>query len=162
MNENRISIEYTREELDVVNEAYRIIVAKIGPKLRALDPNDKRTMPKLGEKNIAHFEKCAQYAISNPEFVPPFMSAEEFNRDLNAYKASLILLRPFAQLSSNLDDTATLCGAEVREQGSAFYNSVKQAAKMGVPNAKAIYDDLKISFEAQRVKSKPAEEQPEA
>lgn len=84
------------------------------------------------------------------------MSAAEFNKDLTAHKTLRTLLRPFAQLSSNIEDTATLCGAEARDQGSAFYNSVKQAMKMGVPNAKAIYDDLSKSFEAQKVKPKPA------
>ena len=43
-----------------------------------------------------------------------------------------------------------LAGSEADEFARAYYAAVGQAAKMGVPNAQAIYDDLSIRFEAQK------------
>ena len=48
--------------------------------------------------------------------------------------------------------TCALPICEVWQATLAYYNSIKQAAKMGVPDAKAIYEDLRPRFEAQRAK----------
>jgi hypothetical protein len=39
-----------------------------------------------------------------------------------------------------------LAGSEAYIAALAYYNSVKQAAKMNVPGARAIYDDLSKRF----------------
>jgi len=50
------------------------------------------------------------------------------------------------QLYNGLDDTTMEAGAESYVNALSYYNSVKQAAKMNIPGAKAIYDDLKKRF----------------
>lgn len=49
-----------------------------------------------------------------------------------------------------MQDTSMLAGSEADEFARAYYGAVGQAAKMGVPNAQAIYDDLSVRYEAQR------------
>ncbi len=109
-------------------------------------------MAKLGEKSVSFVEKTIQYSESNPEFVPPYMSAAEMKKDYTGFNQLNAFLRPLAQLVSNIDDTATLCGSEAMGQVSAYYNSTKLAAKMNVPNAQTIYEDLSQRFEAQKAK----------
>jgi hypothetical protein len=43
----------------------------------------------------------------------------------------------------------TLSGSEAYVASLAFYNSVKQAARINVPGAKAIAEDLKLRFARQ-------------
>ena len=47
----------------------------------------------------------------------------------------------------------TLSGSEAYVASLAFYNSVKQAAKINIPGAKAISEDLKLRFTRQAKKN---------
>lgn len=152
MNENRISIEISQADIAAVNAAIQVINDKLRPYLIALNQEDKKVLAKIGERNVPFVEKCLQYAQSNPEFLPPYINAGEFKKDFDGFSVLRNLLRPLAQTVNNIDDTATLCGSEANEQGLAYYGSVRHAAKMNVPNARAIYDDLSVRFEAQKAR----------
>lgn len=52
---------------------------------------------------------------------------------------------------------AALCGDEAHSVAYSYYRAVKDAAENGVTDAKPIYDDLKVRFEAQRVRKKAVE-----
>jgi hypothetical protein len=152
MNENRISIEFTQVDIDAVNEAIATLAAKLQPMLIALDAADKRNLAKLGEKSVSFVGKSLQYAVSNPEFLPAFVDVVEMQKDFTAFNLLNGFLRPLEQITKNLDDTATLCGSETIQASLAYYNSTRQAVKMNVPKASAIYDDLSQRFEAQKAR----------
>ncbi len=156
MSENRISIEFSQAELDAINDAIAIINSKLAPKLIALEADDKKALAKIGERSLPFVEKCVQYAESNPEFLPFYVSAVELKKDFTAFSVLKNLLRPLSQLIGNIDDTATLCGSEAINDCSSYYGSVREASQRGVPNAKPIYDDLSIRYEAQKARRKPS------
>jgi hypothetical protein len=89
------------------------------------------------------------YATSDPQFTPPYMDVPEMKKDFDATKALLPLLRTVDQIEDNLNDTTMLAGYEVYIAALSYYSSVKMAAKMNIPGAKAIYDDLRVRFEGQ-------------
>lgn len=158
MNENRISIDLLPADITAINQAINTLAQKLQPVLLALNEEDKKNIPKLGERSLAYAEKTVQYSQSNPEFLPAYVDAAELKKDFDGYLLLNGFLRQLAQIVKNLDDTATLSGSEAISAVSAYYKSVKYAAAMGVPNAKAIYDDLSQRFEAQKTrKSKPEE-----
>ncbi len=152
MNENRISIELSESQITKINDAIQIIVDNLAPVVIALEAEDKKNMAKLGEKSVSFAEKALQYAESNPEFLPPYMNLAEMKKDFTGFNQLNAILRPLMQIIGNVDDTATLCGSETLLAALGYYNSVSQAAKMNVPNAQAIYDDLSQRFEAQKAK----------
>ena len=152
MNENRISISLSEADVTAINEAINTLAEKLQPILIALEAEDKRMLGKLGEKSVSYVDKTVQYSQSNPEFLPAYIDAAEFKKDYEAFNILNSFLRPLTQIVRNLDDTATLCGSEALSAGNAYYGSVKQGAKMGVPNAKAIYDDLSQRYEAQKAR----------
>jgi hypothetical protein len=51
-----------------------------------------------------------------------------------------------------IDDTMLLSGSEAYIAVLAFYNYLKGAAKMGVPGAKTIFEDLSTRFPGRTVK----------
>lgn len=156
MNENRISIELSADDVAKINQAIQILTDVLQPVLIALDADDKRNMVKLGDKSVSFVEKAMQYVESNPEFLPPYMSVGEIKKDYTGFSQLKTVLRPLLQIIGNIDDTAALCGSEAFLAALAYYNSVSLAAKMKVPNAQAIYDDLSPRFAAQRAnKPKP-------
>lgn len=157
MNENRISISLSEADVAEIAEAIATLSAKFQPFLIALEANDKKALAKIGEKSLSFVDKSVQYAANNPEFLPNFIDSAELKKDYEAYSVLNGFLRPLAQIVKNLDDTATLCGSEAIQACFTYYNSVRQAKKMGVPNASAIYEDLSQRFEAQKARKTPAE-----
>jgi hypothetical protein len=157
MNENRVSIEISQADIDAVNQAVQTLNEKLAPYLIALEAGDKQALAKMKDKSAPFVEKILQYVNSNAEFVPAFLDTAEMKKDYQAFNALNNILRSLAQIVSNLEDTSVLCGSESYQGALAYYNSVKQAKKMNVPNADAIYQDLSVRFEAQRAKisSKP-------
>ena len=152
MNENRISLSFTDAEKTQISQAIQTLNTLLSPKLIALPKEDKLRLAKISDDAIPFAEKVAQYTVSNPEFNPRFMTAEEFAKDLSAFTLLREFSRLLSQISSNIDDTRTLAGSEADEYARAYYAAVGQAAKMGVPGAQAIYDDLSVRFETQRTK----------
>lgn len=152
MNENRISLEITQKNIAEINAAINALAEKLQPLLIALEAEDRQSLAKMKDKSIPFVEKIVQYAESNPEFVPAFLNADEMKKDFNAFSILNSFLRPLAQITRNLEDTAMLCGSDAYLAGLVYYGSVKQAAKVNVPKAKAIADDLGTRFESQKLK----------
>ncbi len=89
-----------------------------------------------------------QYRIEGyVQFAPSYLNVEELKTDLQAVTDLTQIFRPIEQLCENLNDTITQAGSEAYIASLAYYNSVKQAAKMNIPDAKTIFNDLKIRFE---------------
>jgi len=150
MSENRISLKFTDAEITQINAAIQTLVSLLAPKLIALNAADKKRLSKISDDSIPFNEKVAQYVVSNPEFVPMFRTADEFLTDFSAFSQLRGFIRLLEQIFGNMEDTSMLAGSEADEFARAYYGAVGQAAKMGVPNAQAIYDDLSERYHAQR------------
>lgn len=154
MNENRISLSISNTDKTQIMQAISALAALLQPLLIALDADGRRSLAKMSDGSIPFMQKVAQYVDSNPEFVPAFVDVAEFKKDLQTFLDMREILRPILQLVGNLEDTSILSGADAYDVGRAYYKSVKQGVKMNVPNANAIYEDLKPRFEVKV--SKPA------
>ena len=163
MSRNLISLSLTEAEKTRVREAIQTLVNIFASKLIALSREERASVPRVGEGAIPFLEKVAQYVVSNPEFIPMFGDAVEFEKDLSAFGLTGEFLRQLLVLVSNLEDTKMLAGAEADDFARRYYGAVGQAAKMGVPNAQAIYDDLSTRYEAQKRRRRnpaPGDNQP--
>lgn len=147
--ENRVSIILKPEDLKKVLDALVVVNTTLKPYLIALTPAERQELPKMSDGTVPFVKKSLEYAQTNAAFVPAYIDVNELKTDLNAVEALSQIFRPVAQLNLNLEDTITLSGSEAYVASLAFYNSVKQAAKMNVPGAKAIADDLRMRFGGQ-------------
>lgn len=147
--ENRVSIKLQPADLKKVTDAIKAAMDTLKPYLVALTPLERQQLPKMGDGNIPFVQKSLEHAQANPSFVPAYLDVAELKTDLDAVEALLQVFRPLEQLYQNLDDTMTLSGSEAYVAALAFYNSVKVAAKMKVPGAKAIAEDLSSRFAGQ-------------
>jgi hypothetical protein len=145
---NAISIEIPAADLQIVKDALATIQTTIAYVL-ALTPEQRKTIPKMSDGMVPFVGKVIDYATSDPQFTPPYMDVPEMKKDFDATTALLPLLRTVDQIEDNLNDTTMLAGSEAYIAALSYYNSVKMAAKMNIPGAKAIYDDLRVRFEGQ-------------
>lgn len=144
--ENSVSIQIKPEDLKKVLDALKTIETTLKPYLIALTPEERKQIPKMSDKTVPFVEKTLDYAQTNPQFAPAYMSVGELKIDLEAASMLTKVLRPVEQLGEGVNDTIMLAGSEAYIAALAYYNSVKQAAKMNVPGARAIYDDLSKRF----------------
>ncbi|MES2707480.1 MAG: hypothetical protein V4726_12860 [Verrucomicrobiota bacterium] len=71
---------------------------------------------------------------------------EERAKDRRLIGDLLPSFRELTPILQALEDTLALANADNYMSDLSFYQSVKQAAKRGVPGAASIYDDLKSRF----------------
>ncbi|HEX9650939.1 MAG TPA: hypothetical protein VGA21_10285 [Cyclobacteriaceae bacterium] len=147
--ENRISLKISADDQTEITTAITTLVNKLGPHLKALSAEDRRQLVKMGDSNVPFVEKALDYALSNPEFAPPYLKVDELMIDVEGVTLLTNYLRLLEQMVSNLKDSITLAGSEAMAGALTYYNSCKQAAKMNVPNAKSILDDLAKRFKGQ-------------
>ncbi|MDR2823592.1 MAG: hypothetical protein LBB41_00160 [Prevotellaceae bacterium] len=100
----------------------------------------------MGDKTLAFVEKAYELALSNSEFIPPYLNMSEFMVDLSDATNLEPLFVAVEQVHSCVDDTQMLAGSEAYHAALVYYNSVKEAATQNVAGAKAIYDALRVRF----------------
>jgi hypothetical protein len=153
--ENTINFNIPDEVIAEVSEGLAIIVNRLQPYLIALTPEQRHDLPKMSDRTIPFVEKTLAYAQSSPQFAPPYMDVEALLMDMKVHGQLTPLFRMVKQLCDGLDDTTMEAGAESFVNALSYYNSVKQAAKMNVPGAKAIYEDLQKRFERKSKTTEP-------
>ena len=98
--------------------------------------------------------KCLQYALAEPNIVPPYVNLDELRSDLELFNNLQNIACEINRIADMISDTRIAAGTDAYVAALSVYNSVKQASKMNVPGTKPIFDDLKKLFE---VKPAPAE-----
>lgn len=143
---NRISLKLTDTDLQAIRSAVSVLQTQLLPHLVDLDADARRELPKMGDKTVAFVRKAYEYAATNPTLCPPFLDLAEFGVDLGAVDTLLGLLRPLSQVTDMLDDSTLLAGSEAYAAALSYYQSVKAAARSGVPGAETIAEDLSQRF----------------
>lgn len=144
--ENTVKISLTKEEDERAQKAIAELNQIFSKYLIALRPDERQSMPKMSDKSYPFVEKVIEYTNSDGQFVPPYLKTESMNVDFNAVQTLNRFYKPLEQMVSNLKDTITKCGSEAYLAALVYYDSVKQAAKSEIPDAKSIYADLKMRF----------------
>lgn len=160
--DNKINFTIPPEVVTQVNEALATIATALQPYLIALSPDERRELPKMSDKTQPFVDKALDYLSRAPQFAPPYMDVDGMRNDMAVHNQLMPMLRQVRILSDNLDDTTMEAGAESYVAALMYYNSVKMAAKMDIPGAKSIYDDLSKRFEKSTSESEdtPAVVQP--
>jgi hypothetical protein len=145
--ENRISIVIPEEVLKEIRECLTKARTLMAPYAESLTPQQRQSMPKMSDGSEAFVMKSLDFMASDPQFNPPYLDVAELQKDLDAY----FQLKPFdtlaKQLSDEFRDTFMLAGSEAYSVALVYYNTVKMGARMNVPGAKAIYEELRKRFE---------------
>jgi hypothetical protein len=143
---NRISISFTDEDLKSIQDSVSVLELKLKPLLVKISANERRELPKMGDKTVSFVTKAAEYAENNPSLVPQFIDIGEMRKDISIISVLRTLTGPLNALSDMLNDTMLLAGSEAYSSALAFYGSVKYAARFNQPAAESIYNDLKQQF----------------
>jgi len=143
---NEISLNIPSDLKDKISKSIQDLNADLKPILISLTPDQRGTIPKMGDKTLAFVKKTAVYAVSRPQFVPAYLNVEDMKVDIAACEDLLPILAEIETLHSALEDTIMLSGSEAYIAALMYYHSVKTAAKNNIQDAEDIARDLGERF----------------
>jgi len=128
MNENRVSGVLSSEDVAAINAAIETVRQKM-PFLMGLDPEARRSLPRMGDKSRAFVRKSLEVADQNPGMLPRAFDLEEFRRDVALDEALIPIAEAIRKLAELIDDTNTGVRSDAYLAALTVYQSAKQVGK---------------------------------
>lgn len=113
-----------------------------------LTNQERQALPKMGSSTQSFVSKALEIATNNPQFVPPYVNVAAMKKDYDLAVRLQGIEMQLASLCEKVSDTNLAAGSEAYITGLTLYNSIKAAAKVNVPGAKALAAELAERFAA--------------
>ncbi len=111
-----------------------------------LTPQERQTLPKMGNSTQSFVSKSLEIAANNPQFVPPYVDVPAMQKDYELAVRLQGIEMQIASLLEKVADTNLAAGSEAYVTALTLYNSIKAAAKVNVPGANALATELGERF----------------
>ena len=134
----------------VINKTVSLMQTFTGKLNFELTDIERRRLIKSGIRNYGFLDKASDLALQHEELRPPKFDAEDFKdliRDLEFIRDVLSLIRGFDRSVSN---ALFVYGNEAFRKALRFYNSVRELARTGDPDAVAVFNMLRPFFSRPR------------
>jgi len=158
MSIKKINTRMSVESKDEIVGKFKEIDTLVEPFAVNLSPDDRRTIPKLGIKSLGFADITLGFAKSNPKFVPSFQDIDLLTANMEFVKQLQQVLEVVEPVYEKVKDTYMAAGADVYLATRVIYDSVKAAAKQGVPGSDVIAKELGKLYKRSRAKTKSGEE----
>lgn len=152
MPANQISAALTQADRDAVLAAIATMKQKL-PFLMDLTTEERKALPKMGDKSRAFVSKALEVATQNSDFLPRSFDLDEMRKDVQLFEATYPIVMAMTQLQELLDDTYVLVGSEAYSAALQVYNYAK-ASGQGA-GLEAVVDELGQRFARRTRKEKP-------
>ncbi|MCY1718956.1 hypothetical protein OU798_01295 [Prolixibacteraceae bacterium Z1-6] len=157
--EDQFSFSLTDEDKVQINQALQTLVTVLEPKLMTLTPDERKEMPKMGDKTVAFVEKAVEYGQEYPQYMPAFIDVPEAKIDFDGVKVLRGFFTQLERITNELDDSMTLAGSEAYSASLSIYKVLKNAATMGQPGAEEAVAELANRFPRGKRKVTPEDNQ---
>jgi hypothetical protein len=145
--ENKIAAIISTADKQTILQQLVTIKQTLAPILSvSLTPEERQALPKMGDKSREFVDKALDYAVKNPDLVPPYLSIQEALKDYQLVSDLKEMARELSTLSQSVNDALMVAGAEAYEAALIFHASVKGASRTNSPGSEAIYEDLVKRF----------------
>ncbi len=152
MATNQVSATLTPANRDKALAAITTLKETL-PFLIDLTVEQRKALPKMGDKSRAFVSKALEVATQNPDFLPRSFDLEEMRKDVQLFEAMYPIVMAMTQLQELLDDTYTAVGSEAYSAALQVYNYAK-ASGQGA-GLEAVVDELGQRFARKSKKEKP-------
>ncbi|MEH2323714.1 MAG: hypothetical protein V7K32_09100 [Nostoc sp.] len=152
MSEVKISARLSAVERQAVMDAIATIREKL-TFLIDLTTEERKSLPKLGDKSRAFVTKALEIATQNPDFLPRSFNLDEMRRDIELFEALYPILLSLTQLQELVDDTSVAVGSEAYGAALMVYNYAKASGKGA--GLDSMVDDLGRRFARKSKKVQP-------
>ncbi|MFL6333495.1 MAG: hypothetical protein ACJ754_09330 [Pyrinomonadaceae bacterium] len=128
MPENRVSAQLGEAERQAVFAAIQTIRQKL-PFLIDLTPEERRALPRFGDKSHGFVEQALQVAEQNQDILPRTFDVGEMRNDVELLSALSSVRVALSQLNELVDDTVVEVGAEAYAAALLVYQFARAAGK---------------------------------
>ncbi|MBW4422814.1 MAG: hypothetical protein KME13_27160 [Myxacorys californica WJT36-NPBG1] len=128
MSTNRISATLSATDQLAVMNAIATIKEKL-PFLLSLTMEERKALPKMGDKNQTFVGKALEVATQNPDFLPRSFDLDEMRRDVELFEEMYPIIMAITQLQSMIDDTYLTVGSEAYTSALQVYNYAKASGQ---------------------------------
>ncbi len=156
--DNMKSVEFSKEELDKIDQLLLQLEEVLKGKMVSLTPTERRNYSRVGNNNWSWIARAKAYMEQYPETVMVHLDKEEHQKDYVAYESLRPRLTRLEMIVSQLSDTLLLIGSDLYKNTRTYYTGVRAGAQTNAPNTKHIYADLKTQFQGGRNTNKNQEE----
>jgi hypothetical protein len=160
MPNQSISAQLSLSDRDAVMAAIATIKAKL-PFLIDLSADERKALPKMGDKSRAFVSKAMEVATQNPDFLPRSFDLAELQKDVQLFEALYPVLMSLTQLQDLVDDTCLAVGSEAYAAALQVYTYAK-AGGQGTGLETAVEElGLRFARKPRKSKSQTASVKPE-
>lgn len=152
MADNKVSARLSPVDKKAVMHAINTIKEKL-PFLIDLTTEERKSLPKLGDKSRAFVSKALEIATQNPDFLPRSFDLDEMRQDIELFEDLYPILLSLTQLQELVDDTSVAVGSEAYAAGLMVYNYAKASGKGA--GLESMVDDLGRRFARKSKKVQP-------
>jgi len=128
MPDNRVSATLSQADQQAVLAAVNAIRQKL-PFLIDLTPEDRRTLPRMGDRSRGFVSQALEVASQNTDILPRSFDVEEMRKDVELLAALSPIMVALAQLNELVDDTFMEVGSEAYAAALAVYQYARVAGK---------------------------------
>lgn len=145
--DNRISASISAADKTAISNEIAAIKTKLANVLVFnLSADERRALPKMGDKSLSFTGKAFEYAKQNPALIPSFLDIIEADKDYVLASDLFKIYQELLTLTVSIEDAIMVSGSEAFDAAKIFYAAVKGAARSNIAGANAIADDLKDRY----------------
>ena len=128
MAQNLISLSLTADDYDAIDTALSVLEAKMAG-LIDLQADERRSLPKMGDKSEAFCRQTLNVLLQNPQVVPPSLDLAEAQRDLANLDALRSRTARLRRLLGRAEDSEMALGSDVMSASLEGYALLKVTGK---------------------------------
>ena len=128
MAENVVNAQLSVADRQAVLAAITTIKEKL-PFLTDISPEERRTLPKMGDKSRAFVSKALELATQNQGILPRSFDLEAMQRDVELTEGLYPILLALTQLLELVEDTYVIAGSEAYTAALLVYSYAKASGK---------------------------------
>jgi hypothetical protein len=111
-----------------------------------LTAEDRRVLLKMGPKTFQFVALAHTLAKENPQLTSKAFDMAAFTVDYQDAQGLAGLLNKARQLAQIIDDIVMTAGSDAHHYALEFYADTKSEAARNVPEARAVYEELKAAY----------------
>ena len=157
MPDNRVSAVLSETDQQAVMAAINTIRQKL-PFLIDLSAEDRRTLPKMGDRSRGFVSQALEVATQNEDILPRSFDVAEMRKDVELLASLSPVMLGLAQIQELVEDTYIAVGSEAYSAALVIYQSARANGK-GAALDDAV-DSLGRRFARKSDKSKPGSPTP--
>jgi hypothetical protein len=128
MQDNKISASLSDTDQQAVMSAINTIRQKL-PFLIDLSPEERKSLPKMGDRSRAFVSQALEVATQNADILPGSFDVEEMRKDVALISALTPIMTALAQLQELVEDTFTGVGSDAYTSALLVYQYARTSGK---------------------------------